>query len=172
MIKRKFLIAAAALLMLIPIAVFSETAYDFSELGKSIVPYVQLDIMCSLDSFLEQDEIPKMQSFSAELDPFYKNLLYDKYAQEPWGVATANFFTGGMGSLVNGNILSGSILQAGFVGSYTFMVIGLVEADPEKRSTDFLIAEIGAVVFGIAGLVLPFIEISNFNDALKKSLNL
>lgn len=169
---KKTIFIAAIVLFLIPGFMFAEEALGFTNLEKAIIPYVQLDIMCSLESFTENDSNTEMQGLSLGLDSFYKELLYDKYSQNAWGVATVNLLTGGMGSLTNGNYLSGTILQAGFVGSYTFMVLGLVEQDPTKRKTDFLIAEIGAVAFGIAGLVIPFFEISAHNDALKESLNL
>ncbi len=153
-------------------ALYAEENYNLTDLSSAIIPYVQLDIMCSLDSFLDENESAQMKLYSEELAPFYKDILYKKYSQDPWGVSIVNFCTGGMGSLINGNILSGSILQAGFIASYTFMVLGMMEQDPTVKSTDFLIAEIGAAVFGLAGIAIPFIEISAYNKSLKQSLNL
>ena len=169
---RKILLTSAVLLLALTGSLFAEDTYDLADLGASIVPYVQLDIMCSLESFQEDDGLAEMMLYSSELDPYYKDILFEKYSQNPWGVAAVNFCTGGMGSLINGNVLSGTVLQAGFVGSYTFMVLGLMEQDPVKRNTDFIIAEIGAAVFGIAGLVLPFIEVSAYNKSLKQGLNM
>ncbi|MBI9105764.1 MAG: hypothetical protein JEZ04_03410 [Spirochaetales bacterium] len=160
------------LIILSPAALSAEDSFDLTNLGNSIIPYVQLDIMCSIDSYLSADENSEMRKYSANLDVYYKDLLYNRYSQDPWAVATVNLLTGGMGSLMNGNVLTGSILQAGFVGSYTFMVLGLVQQDPDIKNMNFLIAEIGAVAFGLAGLIIPFIEVSCHNDALKESLNL
>jgi len=170
--KRITLVIIFLLTVFFPVIAAAEEAYDFSSLENSIIPYVQLDIMCSMNAFLEPGECSEMRQYSAELDPFYKDLLFDRYSQDPWGVAAVNLFTGGMGSLLNGNIVTGTILQAGFLGSYTFMVLGLMEQDPSLRSTDLLIAEIGAVVFGLAGVILPFVETSSHNEALKEGLNL
>ena len=150
----------------------ADDSIDLADLGNSIIPYVQLDIMCERGAFLEQDELARMKEYSEGLDPYYKTVLYERYSQDPWGVAAVNLFTGGMGSLINGNVLSGSILQAGFLGSYTVMIMGMIEQNPEVRQTEFLIAQIGAVVFGVAGLVLPFIETGGHNSTLKDALGI
>ena len=144
---------------------------DLDMLGSQIVPYVQLDLMCASDAFSTESGSVQMQSFSAGLDDYYKEILYSRYGQDPWNIAFTNFFTGGIGSIMNGNLVSGITIQTGVLASYTFMILGFTSTTPEERNTNFLIAQIGGAVFGLAGLVLPFIETAGHNKSLKQALN-
>ncbi len=170
--KKLFFSVTIFCLLLFPIVGETLQVLPYAELEKQIVPYVQLDLM--LDAGMHLDETTRLQmaSYSKELDIFYKELLYDRYRQKPGVTALINLFSGGVGSLIDGHYVSGTVLQVGMVGVYSYIGVFLLGSSDDKFATEFAIANSAAVALSLAGVTLPFIESHFHNNKLKMSLNL
>jgi hypothetical protein len=145
---------------------------NIDELTKNIVLYTHLNILSSFDTFTSEEGIKEMRKFSLDLSPFYKDLLYSEYSKNPWKVAGINLLTGGLGSILDGDILIGAVMEVGTIAAYTFMILGLLETDPDIQHTHFVIAEISGAVFAIAGIAWPFIDAGMHNKKLERALNM
>lgn len=171
--KKKIVFVGFSLLVfLFPTVAEPLQVLPYPELEKQIVPYVQLDLM--LDAGMHLDETTRLQmaSYSKELDIFYKELLYDRYRQKPGVTALINLFSGGVGSLIDGHYVSGAVLQVGMLSVYSYIGVSLLGSSDDKFATEFAVANSAAVVLGLAGVTLPFIESHFYNKKIKMSLNL
>jgi hypothetical protein len=141
------------------------------DLLRNAAGFVQLDLLAQKQVFLSESGIELMRVYSSSLDPFYRTVLYDRYARNPWGAATLNLLTGGLGSLFMKDTLAGVILETGMTLSYVGYVVSL--SSPRARASGVgTWSAIGAAVFGAAGLIWPFLSARPWNEKLKRSLGL
>lgn len=146
-----------------------------TENASNVEAYVQLDLMARISLFKNDDGLSQMQRLSVDIDPFYKQYLYDEHKKKPWTTATINLFTGGVGSLVEGSLFTGIVSQAGMLASYgviLYAVSPLVPQTQEVRQPFVLAAQIGGVVFGVFSIVMPFIDAKIYNTRLKAALSI
>jgi len=140
------------------------------ELGLQIVPYVQLDIMSEQHTFLTSTGIVSMQKYADNLDPFYKDFLFSKYSKNVVSSIVLNMLTGGLGSWLMGDYISGTVLSVAMLGSYGCSVLALsIPADSEIYTTGALITS-GIVVVG--GVLMPILVGNSWNNKLKKALTI
>jgi hypothetical protein len=139
-------------------------------LQESLASFAQLDIMLQEKMFLSENGITALQRYSSGLDPFYKQVLFERHRRNPWSAAALNFVTGGFGSIQMGDIAVGVVLEAGMVASYALAAYALMDQG-FKSTGAYTWAEGGAIVFGVAGLVWPFLSAAPWNAKLKRSLS-
>jgi hypothetical protein len=144
--------------------------YDLSLLTAQIVPFTHLDLMLQDRLYSYAQGMEDMRKLSLNLDPYYKDKLYKKYAQNAWLEAGLNLFGGGMGSIIEGNFERGIPLQILFALGYGGIVYSEFIDDPDLklqvRSVSFGISG-GAIIMGIS---LPFFFDRNENAQIRNAL--
>jgi hypothetical protein len=136
---------------------------------QSAAGFTYLDTLAQNNVFMRPGGVELMRQYSTSLDPFFKKVLYDRYARDPWGAATLNLFTGGLGSLFMKDTVPGIILETGMAISYGAFFAAMTMPQTKAWGLDTA-SEIGAVVFGVAGIVWPFLTALPWNKKLKESL--
>jgi len=146
-----------------------QSIIDFPNLNVNIVQYVQLDILASQKLFKTPAGIKEMGVFSFNLDPFYRDALYRKHSKGIAGAISLNIITGGMGSIIQGDMVGGLILQSVMLLSYTTAIFSMTGLIP--GNTGYLIAEIGGGIGFAGGILLPIFYASSWNKQLARALN-
>lgn len=142
-----------------------------AELQSNVIKYVQLDLLAEQDAFKTEAGLTEMQSVSEGLAPFYQEALYERYRANPWIAAGLNLASGGVGSLLMGDVLFGTINQVGMAASMAAMMVALT-LPSNQNDTYYLVAEIGSAVFTVTGLVAPFVYASRHNRRLGEALRM
>lgn len=150
-----------------------QAAGDDVALTANISRYVQLDLMAAAGMMGADEGVAAMREYSAGLDPFYREILYERYKKDATGAALLNFFTGGLGSWTMGDRLAGGVLTAGGVAvmamSALMMPMGLgLDIDVRAMSKA---AMISGTVVGVAGIAYPYISAHRRNARLREALS-
>ncbi len=170
-------ITIAALIALTITAAFADGSEpapgDETALTANISRFVQLDLMAAAGMMAADEGVAAMRAYSAGLDPFYREILYERYKKDATGAALLNFFTGGLGSWAMGDKLAGGVLTAGGVAvmamSALMMPMGLgLDVDVRAMSKAAMIS--GAVV-GVAGVAYPYLSAYRRNERLREALS-
>ncbi|HRW25697.1 MAG TPA: hypothetical protein P5298_14920 [Spirochaetia bacterium] len=167
---------AALVALILTAAAFadgSEQATGDAALTANISRYVQLDLMAAAGMMAADEGVAAMREYSAGLDPFYREILYERYKKDATGAALLNFFTGGLGSWTMGDRLAGGVLTAGGVTvmamSVLMMPMGLgLDIDVRAMSKA---AMISGTVVGVAGIAYPYISAHRRNARLREALS-
>lgn len=139
-------------------------------LTDSIVRYTRIDLLLSADGLGSDESTAEIHELAIGLDEFYTSALYDRYRARPVEAALLNFVSGGMGSLLMGDLLFGAINQMGMAISLG-LSIAAIPLQAEIGQALAIAGQIGGVVFTVSGTVTPFLYASNYNRILADALD-
>jgi hypothetical protein len=166
-------IALAALLSAIPLGVYAEDAAPgLDKLQQNILPYVQLDLLASRQAFNTPEGIEEMRGYAAGLDPFYTNILYERYSAKVGQSIALNVLLGGLGSWTMGDRVSGAILEGGMVVSWGLGVFALTSSDVATSQGLSIGAAVSSGLVLVGGIVMPIVFGDKWNAKLKQALNM
>ena len=139
---------------------------------QKIINYVQTDLLLADDFLATADNRAIVNEYAVSLPGYYKDILYNEYSLNPWKTATVNLFTGGIGSILEGDYLTGIIVEVGTLLSYAAMAYTFAPQEYESKQTFILISKIGSVSFTLLGIGLPFVKSYFHNSKLKNALGI
>ncbi len=172
----KRITTAALVALILTAAAFADgsepTQGDEAALTANISRYVQLDLMAAAGMMAADDGVAAMREYSAGLDPFYRQVLYERYKKDATGAALLNFVTGGIGSWTMGDRLAGGALTAcaGVVTALSSMILFDFGPDVDPRTLSKA-AMIGGVAVTITGVAIPYISAYRRNARLREALS-
>ncbi len=140
------------------------------DLQDSVSRYIYLDLLSERGGYLDSGVQDKMKEMAITLPDFFKQTLYERHSKNAMAGATTNLFTGGIGSLIMGDWLMGSVLTLSGLGTLTasvLMISGVSMSQGMRNS----IAYAGITVTAI-GVSWPFFYAWRRNSRLAKALAL
>jgi len=136
----------------------------------SVGSYVYLDILLGSGAHLNGDSALKLADVSENMDPFFRQSLYTRYKKNIFAAAITNGLTGGMGSLLEGDWIVGSVLTLAGLSSLTYSV-ALFAGMPSDETLTAIATYTG---FGLTafGITWPIITGLGPNKKLRTALSL
>jgi len=132
--------------------------------------YVYLDILLESGAHLNGDFAGKLAEVSENMDPFFRQSLYNRYKKNIFATAITNGLTGGIGSLVEGDWIVGSFLTLAGLSSLTYSVALIAGMPSDETLTSIATyTGFGLTVFSIAW---PIITGLGPNKKLRTALSL
>lgn len=169
--KRSLAAAWVAVLVFASRSGLGAQAVDVPALSEEMALYVQLDLMAESRLFTTPEGIADMRRYSVGLSDQYRSRLYQDYRRSPWLPALLNAATGGVGSIVTGDVLPGVLLEVGLGVAFGIVALPwLVEDAPSIETLSIAAAAIGITVT-VTGVVLPFISTARWNKKLSSALS-
>lgn len=131
---------------------------------------MQLDLMLEGGVPRGSDELGLLREYSEGLDPFYSDILYDRYGARFTRPILLNLATGGVGSFLEGDYITGAVAQTTLTLGYGLMLYGGLAAPVESRDAYFTAASVSSAISIAAGIAGPIIHGIIRNNRLDEAL--
>jgi hypothetical protein len=129
------------------------------------------DAFMQIKQLLDHNKIFDVQDRVMELSPALSfsqvETLYSNYKKGGVGPFFLNLLPAGIGSFVQGDVLSGVIQTAVEAASFVVMIIGVANESTEM----VLVGGVPYIASSIYGMVSPWVYSSKWNKALRSALN-